>query len=110
MFFSELADGQYFIQGQFDSINGKIIKKALEQVTQKLWNNTEPQMRHEYSPSQMRADALVELAQNFVGDKTLNSPVLSADIVIDINDITPGNTILNVISSVIEKSKKLFMD
>ena len=110
LFFSELADGQYFIQGQFDSINGKIIKKALEQVTQKLWNNTEPQMRHEYSPSQMRADALVELAQNFVGDKTLNSPVLSADIVIDINDITPGNTILNVISSVIEKSKKLFMD
>ena len=51
LFFSELADGQYFIQGQFDSINGKIIKKALEQVTQKLWNNTEPTMRHEYSPA-----------------------------------------------------------
>jgi hypothetical protein len=67
-------------------------------------------MRHEYSPAQMRADALVELAQNFVGDKTLTSPTLTADIVIDINRITPGNTILNVISSVIEKSKKLFMD
>ena len=67
-------------------------------------------MRHEYSPAQMRADALVMLAQNFVGDKTLTSPTLTADIVIDINDITPGNTILNVISSVIEKSKKLFMD
>jgi hypothetical protein len=67
-------------------------------------------LRHEYSPSQMRADALVMLAQNFVGDKTLSTPVLSADIVIDINRITPGNTILNVISSVIEKSKKLFMD
>ena len=58
----------------------------------------------------MRADALVMLAQNFVGDKTLTSPTLTADIVIDINRITPGNTILNVISSVIEKSKKLFMD
>jgi hypothetical protein len=67
-------------------------------------------MRHEYSPAQMRADALVMLAQNFVGDKTLTSPTLTADIVIDINRITPGNTILNVISSVIEKSKKLFMD
>ena len=67
-------------------------------------------MRNEYSQIQMRADAIFEVAQNFIGDKTLNSPVLSADIVIDINRITPGNTILNVISSVIEKSKRLFMD
>ena len=103
LFFSELADGQYFIQGQFDPISGKIIKKALEAVTQKLWSKTEPQMRHEYSPAQMRADALVMLAQNFVGDKTLISPTLTADIVIDINDITPGNSTTKFLNIMLEK-------
>ncbi len=103
LFFSELADGQYFIQGQFDPISGKIIKKALEQVSQKLWNKTEPQLRHEYSPSQMRADALVMLAQNFVGDKTLSSPTLTADIVFDINDITPGNSTTTFLKAMLEK-------
>lgn len=29
LFFSELCDGQYFIQGQFDPISGKIIKKSI---------------------------------------------------------------------------------
>ena len=103
LFFSELCDGQYFIQGQFDPISGKIIKKALEAVTQKLWSKTEPQMRHEYSPAQMRADALVMLAQNFVGDKTLISPTLTADIVIDINDITPGNSTTKFLNIMLEK-------
>ena len=103
LFFSELADGQYFIQGQFDPISGKIIRKALEAITQKLWSDTEPQMRHEYSPAQMRADALVMLAQNFVGDKTLISPTLTADIVIDINDITPGNSTTKFLNIMLEK-------
>ncbi|MEI2834715.1 MAG: HNH endonuclease signature motif containing protein [Acidimicrobiia bacterium] len=103
LFFSELADGQYFIQGQFDPISGKIIRKALEAITQKLWSETEPQMRHEYSPAQMRADALVMLAQNFVGDKTLTSPTLTADIVIDINDITPGNSTTIFLKTMLEK-------
>ena len=103
LFFSELADGQYFIQGQFDPISGKIIRKALEAITQKLWSDTEPQMRHEYSPAQMRADALVMLAQNFVGDKTLTSPTLTADIVIDINDITPGNSTTIFLKTMLEK-------
>jgi hypothetical protein len=62
-------------------------------------------MRHEYSPAQMRADALVMLAQNFVGDKTLTSPTLTADIVIDINDITPGNSTTKFLNIMLEKSK-----
>lgn len=92
LFFHQLYDGSYFLQGQFDAINGEIIKKALEQVQQKIWNNTEPMQRHNCSPSQLRADALVQLAQNFVSDKSLSAPALSADIVIDIKDLVPQST------------------
>lgn len=103
LFFDELADGQYFIHGQFDAIGGMIIKKALEQVTQKLWNQAQTSSHHEYSPSQMRADALVELSQNFVADKTQSTPALSADIVIDVVDIVPGSTTADFLKRMIEK-------
>lgn len=103
LFFDELVDGQYFIHGQFDPINGKIIKKALEQVTQKLWNDASPSTRREYFPSQMRADALTLLAQNFVGDKMLTSPTLSVDILLDIADIVPGSPTADFLGRMIEK-------
>lgn len=103
LFFHQLYDGSYFIQGQFDAINGEIVKKALEQVQQKIWNSTDPIQRHNCSTAQRRADALVQLAQNFVSDKSLSAPTLSADIVIDIKDLVPRSTTTEFLNRMINE-------
>ncbi|HMS24619.1 MAG TPA: HNH endonuclease signature motif containing protein [Acidimicrobiia bacterium] len=118
LYFSETMDGRYILHGEFDSIQGKILYKAIQDVSSKLWKNAPSESRGGCSPAQRRADSLVCIAQGYLsGEKTAiddigvdleitvdgehniiretkefrfsPNPMLTADIVIDINDLDP---------------------
>ena len=93
LFLHELYDKSWFIHGELDPVTGKLLSKTLEAITQKLYDNTSPESRYDYSPAQQRADAIGYLAQNYTTDKTVSSTaLLNTDIIIDLNDLNPETT------------------
>ncbi len=71
LYFSEVMDGRYILHGEFDAIQGRVLYKALQDVSSKLWRRTAQESRSDYSPAQRRADALVCIAQGYLsGEKT----------------------------------------
>lgn len=88
LYLNELLDGSWLIHGELDPITGKILKNALDSISQKLWHSADAQSRIIYSPAQQRADAIGYLAQEHkqaIAD--LSSPALQADVVIDVSSL-----------------------
>jgi len=77
LFLNELLDGSWLIHGELDAVTGKILDKALRDISDKLWHLTSPESRGEYSPAQQRADAIGYLAQGFVNAE--NTAVTAED-------------------------------
>jgi hypothetical protein len=93
LFLNELFDGSWLIHGTLDPVTGKILKKALAGISQKLWNAAPNENREHYSPGQQRADAIGYLAQSWVSNPSItSSSLLNTDVVITASDIAPGTT------------------
>ncbi len=110
LFVSEIIDGRYIIKGELGPIEGKIFVKALQDIGEKLWRLKPCENRSDYTPAQQRADALVCIARGYISsdmsadvdtgiqddnsnnDKHVHftsNPALTADVVVDINDLDP---------------------
>ncbi|HMS24543.1 MAG TPA: HNH endonuclease signature motif containing protein [Acidimicrobiia bacterium] len=105
LFLHELPNGNWFINGELDSMTGKEVDNMLKDIGGKQWRNTPSESRYDYTPAQQRADALGSaargyLASNFsahTGESSADSspseflftanPALSVDVVVDVNDL-----------------------
>jgi hypothetical protein len=99
LFLGETMHGHWTFHGEFDSIAGMIIDKALDDIIEKIWNSSDDHERENVSHAQRRADALAFLARGYVSNEydakddsdathrySHNAPITS-DIVIDIDAI-----------------------
>ncbi len=105
------ADGQYVVDARLDATNGTLFEKALEDVSQQLRRNSDPNEQEEYTKGQRYADAAGFLAQGYI-DHTISAhdpsadphnpqetqavftfsktPALTADVTINITDLDPA--------------------
>lgn len=117
LFLNEIMDGRWIISGELDSVTGKILDKTLKDISEKLWRNSSPEFRSEYTPAMQRADAIGYLAQGYLSaENTAICPdtssdispddtsrvesilrfnpasVLTTDVVLDISELNPETT------------------
>ena len=105
LFLHELPNGNWFINGELDSMTGKEVDNMLKDIGGKQWRNSPSESRYDYTPAQQRADALGSAARGYLssdfaatssGPSTDDSPsefrftanpTLSVDVVVDVNDL-----------------------
>ncbi len=110
LFLNELPNGNWFIHGEVSATDGKDVDNMFKDITGKLWRDTSPESRYDYTPAQQRADALGCVARgyltshcaavtntsddnNFPSEFSFTAnPSTSVDIVVDINDLNPDTT------------------
>lgn len=119
LFLNELLDGSWLIHGELDAVTGAILDKALRDVSEKLWNNTSPENRGEYSASQQRADAIGYLAQGYVTAEIAAetntrtqfrytpNPALNVDIIVDADDLNSDTTTRDFLKKCLDASSPL---
>ncbi len=108
-------DGEWIVDGKLDPMNGSLLNKALKDISDKMWHTSDKENRNEPGVSQRYADAAGYLAQGYLSHTTnatspyasndasdetgapqefsfSYAPALTADVVIDINDLDPEFT------------------
>ncbi|HMS24225.1 MAG TPA: HNH endonuclease signature motif containing protein [Acidimicrobiia bacterium] len=108
----QTAEGYWIVDGKLDQMNGSLFHKALKDINNKNWRETDAEDQNELSVSQRNADSVGYLAQGYLTHTTpatsphasndgtdtpkefsfSYTPALTADIVIDINDLDPEFT------------------
>lgn len=119
LFLNENPDGTWGINGQLDSASGMLVNKALENIANKLWRSDDIEQRRTMLRSTYRADALGYIAQGFINASAsadANSetnerlvefnftPSLSADIVIDIENLNENRSTRNYLQNNLSKT------
>ncbi|HMS24512.1 MAG TPA: HNH endonuclease [Acidimicrobiia bacterium] len=115
LYLHETIDGSWFLQAWLDPVTGKRAYKAFEDVREKHWRDMSPEKRLECTPAQQRVDAFGSILQGYLSCNVpavipvenigadvpsdaevraaeyrfTSNPALTADIVIDINDLDP---------------------
>ena len=114
----------YKFEGETDTITGKTIIKAFDDVSCQIYNLTSIEDRENYLKSEQYIDAFGFVCQGYIEHGTLaanpnpeattgpgafandkkfrysTTPALTADIVIDINDLDPGTTTRHFLSRI----------
>ncbi len=125
LFLNELLDGTWLIHGELDCVTGRILEKALRDVSEKLWRTTSPENRGEYSAAQQRADAIGYLAQGYVTSENAAetavgaqaetrtqfrytpNATLNVDIIVDADDLNTDTTTRDFLKKCLDASSPL---
>lgn len=119
--------GNWVVEGVLDPISGELLHKALESIRNKIWNSCSKEQREQYDFEQANADALGYLAKGFIAHdfdaipvKVANEnedieieqsfsfkPVLTADIVIDIENLTSNKPVEEFLQESLNKGTPL---